>query len=339
MLRDPDLTDSRFDWAVLSGAPNIQVQEVSAPTFSLKEQTALPRALLNPRVELYHTPYFALPWVLRSSALVTVHDCIFEHDPRYMPKRWARLYYNLLMQFSLRRARAVAVPSEATARDVRRFYNVPRGKLVVTPEAADSNFRPIYDKTALERVRKDYRLHKPFILAVGARRPHKNFDLLVEAFARLESQDAQLVFVGEADERFPDDATVAAQATNDKVRFLGKVPEHDLPLLYNLATAFASPSLLEGFGLPVLEAMSCGMPVVCSDIPVFREVAGDAAMLVPPTNGALWSAALDTLLSDKGLCDKLRATGLQRADMFHWSATASALLPVYGKILGRQVPG
>ena len=333
VLRDPDLADSRFDWSVLADVPNIQVQDVSAPTFSVREQTILPRSLLNPRVMFYHTPYFALPWLLRSPAIVTVHDCIFEHDSRYMPRRWARFYYELLMRASMRRASAIAVPSKATANDVRRFYKVPRRKLVVTPEAADSTFRVIRDQQVLDRVRRNYALYKPFVLAVGARRPHKNFALLVEAFARLNPADAELVFVGDADERFPDDTRTAARAIASKVRFLGKVPEADLPSLYNLAALFASPSLLEGFGLPVLEAMSCGTSVVCSNIPVFHEVVGEAAILVPPTDISAWSEALGHLLSNQELRAELREAGLARAAMFNWRQAAAALLPAYRKIM------
>jgi alpha-1,3-rhamnosyl/mannosyltransferase len=250
-----------------------------------------------------------------------------------MPKRWARLYYGLLMRYSLKRSKRVFVPSRATARDLLRFYRVPARKLAITTEAADASFRPIDDQELLKMVRAAYGLPPRFILAVGARRPHKNFVRLVEAVARLrEVEGATLVLVGEADERFNDDAAEAAKRLDLPVRLLGKVPESDLPALYNLATVFACPSLIEGFGLPVLEAMACGTPVVCSAIPVFRETAGDAAMHVPPESISEWAATLDRVLSDPALRTQLSHAGRRRAAQFSWGRAAEAVLTAYGEL-------
>jgi glycosyltransferase involved in cell wall biosynthesis len=330
VLRDPALPDSRFDWAALQAVPNIRVQPLTAPPFGVAEQVVLPRTVARQRRPLYHTPYFALPWVLPAPAIVTVHDCIFEHDPRYMPRRWARAYYRLLMSVSLARAQAVLVPSRATVADVRRFYRVPTRKLRVTPEAADAAFQPIEDAARRAEVRTRYGLPERFVLAVGARRPHKNFARLVQAIAGLDG--LPLVFVGGADARFPDETAAAARGLGDRVRFLGAVPEADLPVLYNLATVLASPSIIEGFGLPVLEAMACGTPVVCSAIPVFEEVAGAAAILVAPDDTAAWTAALCRVAGDPALQAQLRAGGLARAAGFSWRRAAGAVLPVYARL-------
>lgn len=332
VLRDPFLADTRFDWRGLLELGNIGVRNVAAAPFSLKEQTSLPLVPDLRSCGLYHTPYFALPWLLATPAVVTVHDCIFERDARYMPRRWARFYYGLLMARSLSHARAVFVPSEATAQDVRRFYSVPRRKLVITPEAADATFRPITDQGALAEVRARYGLPGSFVLAVGARRPHKNFGMLVRSVANIPA--AHLVFAGNADERFPDEAAAEASELGGQVRFLGTVPEADLPALYNLATAFACPSLVEGFGLPVLEAMACGTPVVCSDIAVFHEVVGRAALTASPTSAAGWTAALSRVLLDSSLRAVLSRLGTDRASMFTWRRTAEAVLPFYSS-LGR----
>jgi alpha-1,3-rhamnosyl/mannosyltransferase len=250
-----------------------------------------------------------------------------------MPKRWARLYYSLLMRYSLKRAKRVFVPSRATARDLLRFYRVPARKLSITTEAADDSFRPINDQELLKKVRAAYGLPHRFILAVGARRPHKNFVRLVEAVARLrEVEGAMLVLVGEADERFNDAAAEAAKRLDLPVRFLGKVPERDLPVLYNLATVFACPSLIEGFGLPVLEAMACGTPVVCSAIPVFRETAGDAAMQIAPDSTSDWATALERILSQPSLRTHLSDAGRRRAAQFSWGRSADAVLSAYSEL-------
>ncbi|HUP27503.1 MAG TPA: glycosyltransferase family 1 protein, partial [Chloroflexia bacterium] len=316
VLRDPVLPDTRFAWEELTALNNVALRDVSAPPFSAREQAVVSREAARSRARLYHTPYFALPWAIPRPSVVTVHDCIFEHDPRYMPRRWGRAYYRLLMNASLRRARFVVVPSRATAADLRHFYGLDSRKIVVTPEAAGGTFRPISDEGALEGARRRYGLDKPFVLAVGARRPHKNFGILARAFAELHAPNAELVFVGEADARFPDDSSLTAGVAQGRVRFLGKVPEDDLPLLYNLATLFASPSLIEGFGLPVLEAMSCGTPVICSDIPVFREVTADAALLVEPKQTSAWAAAIARALQDEDMRPGLRDAGLRRAATF-----------------------
>lgn len=332
-LRDPSLLNTRFDWSTLSDLPNVAVRDIEAPPFSGREQSEVPRALADQPGATYHTPYFSLPWLAPSRNLVTVHDCIFEHDARYMPKRWARLYYSLLMRYSLKRARRVFVPSRATARDLLRFYRVPARKLAITSEAADDSFRPINDRELHDKVRAAYGLPARFMLAVGARRPHKNLLRLVEATVQLrEVEGGTLVLVGEADERFNDDAAEAAKQLGAPVRFLGKVPERDLPVIYNLATVFACPSLIEGFGLPVLEAMACGTPVVCSAIPVFREIAGDAAIQVSPHSTSAWTSALERALTEPSLRAHLREAGIKRAARFSWSSAARAVLSVYGEL-------
>jgi glycosyltransferase involved in cell wall biosynthesis len=211
-----------------------------------------------------------------------------------------------------------------------RFYRVPVHKLVVTPEAADPAFRPLHDQATLDKVRRHFSLPEQFVLAVGARRPHKNFPLLVRAAASVK--DVSVVFVGEADERFADETYHIARDLNANVRFLGKVSEEDLPVLYNLAAAVACPSLVEGFGLPVLEAMACATPVICSDIPVFREVAGHAAMLVGPRDAAAWAAGLERLLQDHALQESLSRAGQERAALFSWRRAAEAVLPVYSRL-------
>ncbi len=333
VLRDPSLTESRFDWSALEALPNIRVRLVAAHPFSAREQIVLPFLTGLKGRAIYYSPYFALPWLLRAPSLVTVHDCIFEHDVRYMPRPWTRTYYKLLMAYSMRRARIVFVPSKATARDVRRFYHVPSRKLIVTPEAADASFQPIENSDTIIRVREHYGLPDQFVLAVGARRPHKNFGMLVRAIERLEK--TELVFVGNADDRFADEVAQEAASLNGRVRFLGSVPEADLPALYNLATLLACPSLIEGFGLPLLEAMSCGAPVVCSDIPVFREVAGSAAIYVDPLDEADWGQALSNVLSSQTLQSELRDAGLKRAAQFTWERTARSLLPLYVKLFPR----
>jgi glycosyltransferase involved in cell wall biosynthesis len=154
--------------------------------------------------------------------------------------------------------------------------------------------------------------------------------MLTRAVAKLDA--VKLVFVGNADERFADEAMAEALMLGAPVLFLGAVPEVDLPSLYSLATVVACPSMKEGFGLPLLEAMSCGTPVVCSDIPVFREVAGDAALYADPRDEAAWTRLLGDVLASPALESNLRNAGLARAAAFTWHRTAHSLLPLYRKL-------
>jgi glycosyltransferase involved in cell wall biosynthesis len=155
----------------------------------------------------------------------------------------------------------------------------------------------------------------------------------MEGVEGVEGVDAaHIVFVGDADERFHDDTREAARVLGSRAHFVGKVAEDELPALYNLATVVACPSLIEGFGLPVLEAMACGTPVVCSDIPVFREVASHAALYAPPDNLAAWTEALSKMLGSPAVRANYRRWGLERSHRFSWRAASEALLPAYSQL-------
>ncbi len=328
--------DSRFDWSGLEKRANVELREGPWPLYLPGEQLAWPRLLVESRADLFFTPYFPAPWWADIPRAITVHDLIFERYPAYMPSRWALPYYRLTMKLSARCARAVVAVSGATAADLARYYRVPSEKIAVVPEGVDPHFSSPIDESHLRLLRERYGLAERFILAVGARRPHKNFTRLVEAYARLDPQiPAQLVFAGPPDPRFRDEARQAAEKSglDGRVRFLDWVPEADLPGLYRLAAVVALPSLAEGFGLPLLEAMACGVPVLAANTPALAELTGPAGLLVDPRCSQDIADGLRRLLLDEPLRAHLRAAGKERAARYTWEAAAVKILALFDRML------
>jgi glycosyltransferase involved in cell wall biosynthesis len=290
-----------------------------------------PRDLRRQPVDVFHgVTGFELPargpWAL----VTTVHDLVPLRLPGLVPARhrWA---VRCLLGGALRRARRVIAVSEATRAEILTRYGLPPARVVVIPEAAASQFAPPAS-AALAAVRARYGLDRPYVLFVGFLEPKKNLGALLEAVARLRRERAwggtELVVVG-APGWGPDPARrVRALGLDDTVRFIGPAPDADLPALYGGALAFAFPSLWEGFGLPVLEAMATGAPVVASNRGALPEMTAGAALLVEPEPGPL-AVGLAQILADSALRERLRAAGLARAAQFSWERTARETLAVY----------
>lgn len=335
---DPHLVNSRFPLAELLRAPMFTPVAFSLPLFGPPDQLVFPVLAHRHRLDLLHIPYVGVPLAVPCPLVLTVHDLIFERYPEYMPKRWARSYYNALTRGGLRRARGVLVPSVATQQDLLTYYHVDPRVVRVTLEAAGSAFAPP-DPDQVAATRARYGLPDEFILVVAARRPHKNVQIVVEALDRLREQVPHaLVLVGGRDTRFPDPlrTSPAAARLAGRIVEVGPVAEEDMPALYGAAAACVCPSLIEGFGLPVLEALACGVPTASSDHAALVEVAGDAALLFDPTDVESLTAALARLLSDDALRCELRARGLARARSFSWMHTASATLALYRDVTSRH---
>jgi glycosyltransferase involved in cell wall biosynthesis len=267
-------------------------------------------------------------------SVLTLHDLIFRHLPEtHLPlNRW---YLNLAVPRFLAAADAIIAISACTRRDAMHFYGVPGQKIHVIYEAADPRFRPVEDQAYLAEVRQRYALPERFILYVGTIEPRKNLPVLFQAFkaAGAALAGCRLVVCGKKgwlyDETF---ASLQTLGITDRVLFTGFVPDADLPGLYTLAEALALPSRYEGFGLPVLEAMGCGTPVVCSNASSLPEIAGDAALLLPPDDVRGWAGALARVASDGGLRAELRARGLRQAATFTWARAAQETRAVYREV-------
>lgn len=289
-----------------------------------RAQLPLPVELFTGAVDLYHAPDFTLPPVSAPS-LLTVHDLSFERDPQSAAPGLRR-YLQTVVPRSVRRAAHVIAVSQATKNDIIQLYNTPDEKITVLYEGVDPAFCPTPDAS----VRRKYGIgDKPYIFSISTIQPRKNFKRLIQALATLPS-DFNLVIAGEKGWRYDE---IYAEAEQPRVRgrviFTGFVADGDLPALYSEAAVFAYPSLYEGFGLPLLEAMACGTPTAASNLSCLPEVAGGASALVDPYDVESIAAGLRRALSER---DSLRAKGFARARQFRWDEAARRLVELYSTL-------
>lgn len=290
----------------------------------------LPFNALLPDATLFHATEHLLMPLRGIPTVMTVHDLIFRHLPEHH-KPLNRWFLNATMPLFCKRADAIIAVSEATRRDLIDAYGVSPEKVTVVAEAAAPHFRP-QPLAAQERVRQTYGLPERFLLYVGTIEPRKNLERLLQAWAPLYQAHAcpPLVIVGNrgwlSDGFF---AALEACPVREGVRLTGYVEDADLPAIYAAATAFVFPSLYEGFGLPPLEAMACGTPVICSNASSLPEVVAGAGLLVEPTDVAALQSAIRRLASDEVLRDTLRTQGYHQASQFSWQSTASATRAIY----------
>jgi glycosyltransferase involved in cell wall biosynthesis len=266
-----------------------------------------------------------------------LHDVTFFLVPERYPLT-RRLYFQGVTRASARLADALITPSEAVKGDVVRILHVPPERVTAVPEAAAPAYAPVDAPDALDRVRRKYRLPERYILSVGSLEPGKNRRRLIAACARLRERGIEhhLVISGQRAWRYEGELDVVQQlGLGDRVHVLGFVDEADMAALYSAAELLAFPSLYEGFGLPVLEAMACGTPVITSNVSALPEVAGDAALLVDPADVSALAESMERALTDQALRDDLRTRGLERARQFSWERAARETLAVYEKAASR----
>jgi glycosyltransferase involved in cell wall biosynthesis len=258
--------------------------------------------------------------------LLTVHDLSFLHYPDHFVPKLVR-YLSGVVPRSVARADRVLADSQATRDDLIEYMGVPPEKVQVLYSGVDGRFRPTEEPGERERLKERYGLpgDRPYVLSVGTVQPRKNYVRLIRAFASLERTSHELVIAGGHGWLYQE-VLAEAEERKDRVRMLGFVDDADLPALYRGAALFAFPSLYEGFGLPVLEAMACGVPVVCSNTSSVPEVAGDAALLIDPHDEESLAQALERLLSDEGLREQMVKQGFERAGQFTWERAARQLL-------------
>ncbi len=293
-----------------------------------------------PAIDLFHATEHLLPCLKQIPTVFTLHDLIFHFDPA-SHKRLNRIYLNLMMPRFLRAAQTIIAVSECTKRDAINIYNLPPDKIHVIYEGVDSRFRPITDAATLAAVRRKYSLPERFILYVGTIEPRKNLPALFDAFHvssstfHVSRSTSHLVIAGK--KGWLTEATFeSAKALGDQVIFTGYVADEDLPAAYTLADLLVLPSVYEGFGLPVLEAMACGTPVACSNVSSLPEIAGDAALLFDPRDVRAIAEAITRGSTDESLRAELRAKGLAQAARFTWAQAArqTAMLYAQAAILG-----
>jgi glycosyltransferase involved in cell wall biosynthesis len=282
-------------------------------------------------VKLFHATDHLLPKLRGVRSVFTLHDTAYLHFPEHhLPRN--RIFLRVMMPRFLELADRVIAVSQQTRRDALRFYHLDPAKIHVIGEGVEARFRPDLDPRSVMEIRQRYALPERFILYVGMIQPRKNLPTLLEAYAaiRPDHPDVGLVIVGARGWLYKDVfRRLRELGLEDRVVFTGHVPDEHLPALFNAAEVFAFPSIFEGFGLPPLEAMASGVPVVCSDASSLPEVVGDAALRLPPRHVTAWVRALRRVLVDSSLRASLRRRGLDRARLFTWEATARKTLEVY----------
>jgi glycosyltransferase involved in cell wall biosynthesis len=316
------------------GAPNVRFVRRDFPGRGARlawEQVGLPRQVRANRLDVLHSPHYTMPLRHSARSVVTFCDMTFVLHPD-LHQGIKRVFFPAMMRLSARRADRLIAISESTREDLVGMWGVDRSRVSAIPLAADEHFQP-RPQAEIAGVCGRYDLRPgDYILYVGMLEPRKNVDRLVEAFGQAAGDliGIDLVIAGRRgwmyDQIF---ARVEELGLQGRVRFTGFVPGADLPALYSGARLFAYPSKYEGFGLPVLEAMSCGAPVVTTNVSSMPEVAGDAALLVAPDDVAGLAAALKRLANDSGLRDGLVCRGLERARTFSWERCARETIAVY----------
>lgn len=288
------------------------------------------------RLDLFHGPNFKMPTEGRCGGVVTVHDVWLDRHPEYSPKLFGQGAACARTRRTVWRARKVITVSEFSAKEMSSLYGLPRERVIVIHNGVSEEFRGVQDDAAMAQLR--HRLQLPaggFVLFVGGADPRKNHRTFLRAAAQQESKlgGRTLVLVGDAVHRFGNYVeTARALGIEQQVRCTGRLAMADLRLLYAYADLFVFPSLYEGFGMPVLEAMACGTPTITSTTSALPEVAGDAAVLVDPEDATAVGEAMVLVLNDLSLRESLRRKGLARVRQFTWERAARQTLAVYREV-------
>lgn len=305
----------------------------TASNYSVSEQVRVPLALRREGVSLFHAPHYVLPLLVRCRSVVTIHDCIHLMFPQYLPNRAALAYARASIGIAAQRATRVMTVSESSKRDILRFVDAPPEKIDVIYNAYDDRFAVEPREEDVVRVRERFQLHDEFVLYAGNVKPHKNLERLIQAFHLVRQRGLdhlKLIVIGDEVSKYAAlRRAVHRYQLHKYVRFLGYLPEETLAVMYRLAGVFVFPSLYEGFGLPPLEAMASGTPVVTSNVSSLPEVAGDAALLVDPYDPGSIADGIHTVLTDEAARRELRRKGIERARDFSWETSVRRIRNIY----------
>ena len=296
-----------------------------------------PVELFTGRVDLFHATDFALPYTLPATpTLLTVHDLSFVRVPEAASPP-LKAYLDAVVPRSVRRADHILADSKATKDDLMALYETPADKITVLYSGVDQRFRPVGEQAALESTRQTYGLgNTNYLLSVGTVQPRKNYSRVIRALAEVRATGLDLHYAIAGAAGWLEDEmrrTIASTEMTHFVHLLGHVDDDDLPALYSASRMLLMPSLYEGFGLPVLEAMACGVPVITSNISSLPEVAGDAGILVDPSDTGQIRDAILAVETDSARREQLIQNGYRQAAKFSWQESATKLLSVYMKLL------
>jgi glycosyltransferase involved in cell wall biosynthesis len=290
----------------------------------------VPVELFSGSIDLFHSPNFILPPTIQAKTLLTVHDLSFIRHPQGAVATLRRWLMKVVPR-SIARADHILADSESTKQDLMEIFEVKPGMITVIGAGVEERFLPVTDPTTLAKVRQRYRLPPRFVLSLGTLEPRKNFTGLIEAYQQSPVRETHHLVIAGGKGWLYDDIFAKAEASPvaDRIHLTGFVADEDLPALYTLADIFAYPSHYEGFGIPIVEAMACGTPVVCANNSCLPEVAGPAALQVTATDTPALAEAMHRLAVDAPLRQQAVEQGFLQARKFNWPAAARRLLEVY----------
>jgi glycosyltransferase involved in cell wall biosynthesis len=328
------LLQSRKDDTIILEQPNFRRTSLWTPSHHRLERYALNVELMRLGLDVLHSPDFIPPHRPTCKSVITVHDLAFLLYPHFLTKESARYYGHI--DEAVRWTDHIIAVSKSTRRDTVEHLGVAEDKITVVYEAANPIFRPIDRAHAQQQVHDQYGVDGPFILFVSTIEPRKNVPTLVRALWQLMEcykEDMHLVLAGGKGWLFEDAfAIVEELQMDDRVHFVGRVSSEDLLYLYNAAEMLAHPAFYEGFGLPPLEAMACGLPVIVSNVASLPEVVGDAGILIDPHDVDELTVAMWRVLNDGDLNREMREKGLRQAGRFSWERAARETLEIYRQV-------
>jgi len=318
-------------------APGARVITTSARAYGPGEHFQLPAALWREKIDLVHFPHYVVPRLLPKPIVVTIHDLIQLFYPPQNRPHLARLYLKWMIGSALRRARRVITVSRSSRRDLVNLFAADPRRITVVPNGVDPGLAKRPDKDTLDALKARHGLRSPLVLVVANDKPHKNLDLVLRSYhlaVREHRIPGQLVFLGGADAKSRLKARAERLGIGDRVRLLGRVPRDDLYALYHVAAMLLHVSLYEGFGLPILEAMCSGLPVVTSNLGAMCELGEGAARLVNPLEVDEVAEAIEKVLVDDPLRRRMIEAGRKKAESMSWDRTVEETVAVYRLALG-----
>ena len=329
--------DAAIVRSLIGGSSHLMT--VNAQPYRLAEQSLLPLSLIRADLALIHFPHYNLPLIKPGHFVVTVHDLFPFQFPEIHSGALPRGVNQMLMRNAVRRAKRIITPSRATALAVKQSFPGSADRVLSIPEAADDRFTSMRNPEAEAAWQMRLGIRPPYVFYLGQWKAYKNLPVLLEAFARVRSThpNTQLVIAGD-DPRHPEVRQRAAALPEGSVILPGRLPESAVPDLYRGATMVVLPSRAEGFGLPVIEAMACGVPVICSDLPVLREIADGVAVFCDPNDPAAFGDAIGAMLDAPGNAGR-RQLGIERARSFTWERAAQQTVEAYEMALGVRLIG
>jgi glycosyltransferase involved in cell wall biosynthesis len=317
---------------------HFEIVAEESPGYSLSELTRFAWRLMRDRLDLFHATHYVVPPLYRTRAVVTIHDIIHVLYPQFLPNRAALLYARVMIGRALRRADRIITVSFNSKRDLVDYFGISPARIDVVYNGVAKRFREDVTSEEKERVATKYGLPRPYLLFLGGEKPHKNVRNVLRAFAQASRESAlphALVLAGPMPaNKSRVEALIQGLDLSTRVFRPGIVPEEDLPGLFGGSEALLYPTLYEGFGLPVVEAMACGVPVLTSSTSALQEIAGGYALLVDPMDVSAIAKGIAEIATNAQRRAELVALGRRRAADFSWDRAAAQTLKVYAEALG-----